>query len=314
MAKTKTKSPHIYGHRGARGLMPECTLSGYQTALDIGVDAIDLDIQMTKDYVIVAYHDYVLNPCLTKNKYGDFIQEKNILIKDLGFRQLQTYRVGELRSDSPYAKLFPQQKSIPDVQIPSLKQVIQLLKKQGSPSIVLQIEIKTSPLHPEYTHSIKIITQQLATLLQNEDIIERCEIQAFDYRCLLALQKINPLIKTAYLTSANISQAMLSDSPELAGLWSAGYLLKDYNRSTPQMVQELGGSIWGPQDIELTQALVDEAHKHQLKVVPWCCPEKARTDFDEDTMRKLIVYGVDGIITERPDLLQTLLNTNTNSQ
>ena len=57
----------IYAHRGGRGYAPEHTLSAFELSLDKGADFLDADIQMTKDGVIVLYHDSYLNPDL-RNK------------------------------------------------------------------------------------------------------------------------------------------------------------------------------------------------------------------------------------------------------
>lgn len=56
-----------------------------------------------------------------------------------------------------------------------------------------------------------------------------------------------------------MSKNMLSPDPKIAGLWTAGKLLKNYDNSVPKMIAALGGNIWGAQDIELTQELVDQA-------------------------------------------------------
>ncbi|MCP4427953.1 MAG: hypothetical protein GY803_26000, partial [Chloroflexi bacterium] len=59
---------------------------------------------------------------------------------------------------------------------------------------------------------------------------------------------------------------------------------------------EKGASIWSPKASTLTPELVSKAHKLNLLVVPW-------TVNDADEMRDLIEMGVDGIISDRPDIL-----------
>ncbi|TDB79280.1 glycerophosphodiester phosphodiesterase, partial [Actinomadura sp. KC216] len=51
-----------HGHRGARGLRPENTLPGFAHALDLGVDAIELDVGLSADGVVVLNHDQTLSP------------------------------------------------------------------------------------------------------------------------------------------------------------------------------------------------------------------------------------------------------------
>jgi glycerophosphoryl diester phosphodiesterase len=61
-----------------------------------------------------------------------------------------------------------------------------------------------------------------------------------------------------------------------------------------------GGSTWSPNARDLDAAAVAEARALGLKVVPW-------TVNDVPTMRRLIDWGVDGLITDRPDLLREVL-------
>lgn len=68
---------NIYAHRGYRPLAPENTLPAYTEVMRIGVDVIDMDVNMTKDKVLVVTHDLTLNPDLTKDEKGNWIIRKN---------------------------------------------------------------------------------------------------------------------------------------------------------------------------------------------------------------------------------------------
>ena len=87
----------IYGHRGARGLAPENTIPAYKTGLDIGIDYVDMDVNITKDGVVVVAHNFALNPDFTRDSHGSWIGNKKIFIKNLTFKQLQQYDVGRLK-------------------------------------------------------------------------------------------------------------------------------------------------------------------------------------------------------------------------
>ena len=45
------------GHRGARAYAPENTLASFKKAIEIGVDAVELDVRKTKDNQLVVIHD-----------------------------------------------------------------------------------------------------------------------------------------------------------------------------------------------------------------------------------------------------------------
>src|ERR1700722_2920247 len=102
----------IYGHRGARGLMAESTLQGYELALDLGVDFIDMDVCLSRDHVVMVTHDLYLNPVLTRDEFGSWVRRDNVRVKDLTVTQLQEYNVGAIHPNTHYADLFPDQRSL----------------------------------------------------------------------------------------------------------------------------------------------------------------------------------------------------------
>jgi glycerophosphoryl diester phosphodiesterase len=69
---TPKDTVEIYAHRAGRGLMPEQTFAAYRGALRLGVDYVDMDVNMTKDGVLVITHDLGLNPNLTRDPEGNW--------------------------------------------------------------------------------------------------------------------------------------------------------------------------------------------------------------------------------------------------
>ena len=60
----------LQGHRGARGLAPENTLTGFKAALDIGVTTLETDLALTRDHVLVLSHEPRLTPALVRGPDG----------------------------------------------------------------------------------------------------------------------------------------------------------------------------------------------------------------------------------------------------
>lgn len=319
-----TKYVEVYGHRGARSFAPENVMPGYKTGLKIGVDWVDMDIGISKDGIIVVDHDIWLNPDIL-SKDGKFwakskadfykaipddklnTQIAPYLVKNLTLAELQSYEAGIINKDSPYAKYFPDQYSVPGTHIPSMQSVIDYVNKTTNKQVNYQIEIKNDPTHPDWTVSPKEFAAILYKLLKKNNIINRVEVQSFDWQPLFELQKLDPKIKTAYLVAGEDIERMHSSDPKEAGLWSGGKLLKDYNNSIPQMIKALGGACYEPEDVALTKADLDEAHKLGLKVVVWSWPEHSGGAFDPILVDKLISWGIDGIITDDPARLISML-------
>ena len=82
--------------------------------------------------------------------------------------------------------------------------------------------------------------------------------------------------------------------------WLAGLDIDDFNGSVPQAVKAAGGRHWAPHYKSLTMTRLEEAHRLGLKVFVWTVDSRSE-------MMRLLEMGVDGIITNRPDVLKTVL-------
>src|SRR5688572_16254359 len=105
----------VHGHRGARAVLPENTLPAFEYAIQIGVDALELDLAVTKDNVLVVSHDPTINGTICQGG------EAHIPIRHLTLAQLRKYDCGARRNPA-----YPQQKPVPGTRIPTLDQVLEL--------------------------------------------------------------------------------------------------------------------------------------------------------------------------------------------
>lgn len=295
----------IYAHRGGRAIAPENTLPAYRSALRQGVHYVDMDVNLAHDGTLVVTHDFLLNPDITRDDKGNFLSPEHISsIHAMNYSELMKYDVGRLKRGSEYAKFFPYQKGMDNVTMPTLKEVIGYVKSIAGNDVGFQIEIKNNAENPDETASPKEYAKALYAVLKEEQIIDRSEIQAFDFESLIQLQKLDSNVKTAYLTD-HFDNPKSGDNKTL---WTAGYKLEDFNNSMPQMVKALGGACWEPYEMDLTKAKLDEAHALGLKVVVWGWPEKEGNAFNYKRIEELIQWKVDGIITDRPDFLRAMLS------
>jgi glycerophosphoryl diester phosphodiesterase len=294
----------VVGHRGAAGLLPENTLAAFKGAMDFGVDAIELDVHLTSDNQAIVYHDFRLNPAITRDSKGKWIK-RELLIKELTLSELKSYDVGKLNRWTDYAKRYPDQKPLEGQQIPTLREVMQLVKS-NSETTQLLIELKYSPLKPEEAKSREEITRVVAEMVKAEDIAGRVIIISFDWKILMEFQKIMPQVPAGYVTIAASNFDTLHLNKPGPSPWTAGVDINKFP-SIPEAVKSAGGAYWIPNfnhalgdSSKITSEAVRKAQDKGLKVFAWT-PD-AKSD-----MQNLLPIGLDGIITNRPDILLSLL-------
>jgi glycerophosphoryl diester phosphodiesterase len=284
----------IEAHRGGRARRPENTLPAFADALSMGVDTLELDMGVTRDGVVVVSHDRGLNPDLARAPDGRYIATGIPFVK-LTSAQVQQYDVGQIRPGSAYAARFPEQLAVPGTRIPTLAEVFALVRRSGDRHVRLNMETKIDPNHPEESLDPPHFVSAVLDLLQREKFADRVVIQSFDWRTLLLLQKQAPGIPTVYLTQqtgpdANVSAA--APSP-----WTAGFDPRSHGGSVPRTIKAASGNIWSPYHGDVDARSISEAHQLGLPVIVW-------TVNQPDDMARLIDLGVDGIISDRPDLLR----------
>ena len=287
----------LQGHRGARGLAPENTLPAFQTALDLGVDTIECDMAITKDGVVVIHHDLQLNPDTTRGPDGQWLAKAGPAINDLTFDELQKYDVGRIKPGTDYAKMFPQQKAADGTRIPKLADLFDLVKRSGNTRVNFDCETKVSPLERAATLAPDVFARRVIAEIRKAGMQDRLMIQSFDWSTLQIVQKEAPEIRTMYLTSPRTLQPADDGKPSP---WLAGFAPESYGGSVPKAIKAAGGRIWAPNQTFLTPAMLAEARSLGIVVIPWTVNEPAM-------MAKLLDMGVDGIISDRPDLVQAEL-------
>ena len=279
----------LQGHRGARGLAPENTLAAFTRALDIGVTTLELDTGVTRDGVVVIHHDERLHPDIARNAAGSWLAAPTPRLRDLTFRQLSEYNIGMLRPGSDYARRHPEQTPSDGARVPSLAQLFDLVRQRGDTRVRFSIETKLTPDHPDDTIGPQAMVEALLGVIAAHRMDARVSIQSFDWRTLKIVQARTPHIPTVYLTA----QRPAFNTIDVKGLWTAG-LLRERFTSVPAMVQAAGGAVWSPHFEDLTADLVKDAKARGLRVIPWTVNTRA-------DMQRLMEWGVDGIITDRPD-------------
>jgi glycerophosphoryl diester phosphodiesterase len=263
------------GHRGCRGLMPENTIPAMLHALELSVTTLEMDVVFTKDSVAILSHEPFFNYVITTKPDGSFIEEKdekNFNIFKMSFAETQQYDVGL----KPHSR-FPNQQKIA-AQKPSLAAVFDsvkaYMKRTKRPFPFFNIETKTTRLTDNVFHPAPAaFVELLMKVIKEKQMESFVMIQSFDSRTLQYLHQHYPSIPTALL-------------------------IEDFDKRVPEVqIKELGfiPTVYSPHYSLVNEQLVQKCHQQNIKVIAWTVNEK-------DTITALKKLGLDGIITDYPNL------------
>lgn len=284
----------LQGHRGVRGLAPENTLIGFENALAIGVTTLELDVVLSADGVPVLSHDTVLNPDTTRDATGRWLQARDQTIHDLTVAELQAWDVGRINPASRYARDFPDQVPRDGEHIPTLAALFERVQQLGADAVRFNIETKLQPGNGPPSATPEAFVRAIVDVVHAHGMEQRVSLQSFDWRTLRIAHQLVPGMPTVFLTARLPRFDTVS-----SGDWTLG-LQRDAFHSTPDMVHAAGGTIWSPHQRNLSQAVLRRARDLGLRVIPWTVNEPA-------DMERLIDWGVDGLITDRPDRLRAVM-------
>ncbi|MBI5625064.1 MAG: glycerophosphodiester phosphodiesterase [Elusimicrobia bacterium] len=261
----------VHGHRGCRGVLPENTLAAFQAALEAGVDVLELDLNVTKDGVVVVSHNKEIDPAICLAPGGK--PPEKTPIRSLTYQEVLGYDCGSLRNPR-----FPRQSPAPGQRIPRLADVFELVrgsKAPGAGTVEFNIETKIVPGEPDLSPAPAEFARLVAAVVKEYGLESRVIVQSFDRRTLAEVAKLEPRIRRAMLISDNL--------PDLVAVARAQK-----------------AAIISPDGLWLTKADVDALHGIGVQVAPW-------TVNDEAGWAAMIGLGVDAIITDYPqDLLRYL--------
>ncbi|MFT5933700.1 MAG: glycerophosphoryl diester phosphodiesterase [Hydrogenophaga sp.] len=284
----------LQGHRGARGLAPENTLAGFEAALAIGVTTLELDIAISADGVPVIHHDQVLNPDITRDASGRWLQARDQAIHRLTLAQLEAWDVGRINPASRYAIDFAEQVPQDGERIPTLAALFERVRTLRASGVRFNIETKLQPGSAVPSATPEVFVRAILDVVRTKGMAQRVSLQSFDWRTLQVARQIAPELPTVFLTA----QLPRFDTVT-SGDWTLGLRAADFD-TTADLVAAAGGKIWSPHHSNLSQAVLKRARALGLRVIPWTVNEIA-------DMERLINWGVDGLITDHPDRLRAVM-------
>ena len=275
----------LIGHRGARGLMPENTIEGFEYILDNDIIAIEFDVLLTKDEIPVITHDFYLSKAITRNSEGNWLSKDGPRISDLTSSQLEMFDVGGVDKSSSYGRLYPEQAFLSDVRIPKLTDLLDLACLPKGQNLFLLLEIKSEPSVKQST-----VIENIVFEIEKRSMASRTVLHSFDWDLLEECNRLAPNMPRSYLSQLSENLDNTYDKP--AEETSPDLL--SFKRSIPEAISVAGGHLWCPYFKDVTVDLITEAHSFGLPVCTW-------TVNDVEDIENMIDIGVDGIITDYTD-------------
>ena len=265
----------VHGHRGSRATRPENTIPAFEYAIQHGADVLELDLAVTKDNVLVVSHF----PMITPDYPGERVcvgpeTPPHTAIHALTLAQVEQYDCG-----SKTLANFPKQVAVPGTKIPTFDQVLDLAL-QGT--FDFNVETKSFPSHPELTPTPDEFVKLIEDAVKRHNLQSRVILQSFDFRTLIAMEKLDPSIRLSALVGDPKGDAMMG--------------LTDHDKDFVSIGKKTGAQIISPEFHLVTPEKVAAAHAAGLQVVPWTA------DKPED-WQALVDAKVDAIITDDPEAL-----------
>jgi glycerophosphoryl diester phosphodiesterase len=263
------------GHRGCRGLMPENTIPAMLKAMELGVNTLEMDIVITKDKKVILSHEPFFNHEITTKPNGEYVsevEELSLNMYQIDYDSIIKYDIGL----KPHPR-FLQQEKIKATK-PLLADIFNAIKNKMASSNrqypYFNIETKCLPatdnlFHPEPAEIVELLMDVIKKAKMEKQVI----IQSFDFRTLQYIHQHYPKIKTAML---------IEDTDKL---------------SFEEQIKKIGftPNIYSPHYSLTNENLVKKCHQNKMKIIPW-------TVNDVATIEKLKTLGVDGLISDYPNL------------
>ncbi len=285
----------LQGHRGARGLKPENSLPGFETALDSGVNTIETDVSLTRDGIPVLFHDANLSPRLCRLRRGHTVPDltSQPRLCDLTLDEIRRCQADrnpdrrrfpdQDRSVTPVARLFARQRGLHAYSPPTMEELFAFVsdyasglgekagktdaQRESATRVIIDLELKRVPFREANSEALE---QAVVTAVRLANAVERTAVRSFDHRSVLAVRQREPRIRTGVLIAGTAPVDPVA------------------------LVRSAGADGYYPDFTFLDRQQVEQCRKAGIRVVPW-------TVNDPQDWNRLLEWGVDGITTDYPD-------------
>lgn len=252
-------------------------MHAFARSMELGVTTLELDTHLSRDGVVMIWHDHRLEPSKCRDTRPVAPQDPQFpyvghRLQDLTLAQIQTVDCGHQQLPG-----FLEQEVVQGNRMATLRQAFDLARQYKAQNIRWNIEIKVEDSGAAWQREalVDAVLQEITTYGWPKST----QLQSFDWA---ALDRAAPLVPDLELVALARAQ-----NPAGAGL-------------SPFEVADHGYHVWSPRHLLLTERNIHQAKDLGLKVVPW-------TVNSPDDMARLMDWGVDGLITDYPRQLRGLM-------
>lgn len=279
------------------GLRPENTLAAFAHALELGVDALELDVGLSSDGEAVITHDPVISATTSRDTAAAFTGDPQYpyvgrRLAELTLHQLRTLDVGGRRQSGPADPFLGTQVPVPGSRMPTLAEVTGLLRTYRADRVRLTVELKSVAGESGLTAPPYALTERVVQVLAEQDFLHRVSLQSFDWRVLRHARELVPAVPRNALFEP---KTLVPGSP-----WLDGRDLADFGGDVAAAAAAAGADALAPRHDLVDADLIARAWERGLPVVAWTVNEPG-------DMGRLIDLGVSGLITDFPNRLRAVM-------
>ena len=286
----------LQSHRGGRGEWTEESLAAFANSLKLGVTTLELDTHLTADGKVIVWHDDTIQadkcqdtaPATPGDAAFPYVGDR---VAELSLAQIKTLDCGFTQ-----LKGYPEQDVIEGNRIAELKDVFQLVRDADAKKVRFNIETKVEDGKSGGEGMVALTTAVVAEI-QASGMADRTTVQSFDWSSLNLTKEIAPELPLVALSSGD---AWLEVGQPGASANLGGIDIDTYGGSLAKAAAAQGYDVVSPAFRSVTPGMITEAHELGLPVVPWTVNTTA-------DMTRLMDLGVDGIITDYPTRLRTVM-------
>jgi glycerophosphoryl diester phosphodiesterase len=316
---TRSPRPVIVGHRGAPAYRPEHTAASYELAIDLGADLIEPDVVVSRDGALVVRHENELSRTTDISVRPEFADRRTTRLvgdkertgwfaEDLTLAELRTLRAMERMPDMrPLNTAYDR-----EFGILTLAEVVELARRRSTP--LRPVRVLAELKKPTWSADNGLPMAELVVAeLHRLDAVSAdgtVILQSFDAR---GLRDLRALLGDDGPTMFQLVDDAPEDDQLLtnAGLRGISTYAQGVAPSRHRILpRDAEGHLTGVTD------LVARAHRAGLSVVPWTLraenlflprhlqlgDDPAGTGDAAGEVRLLMGLGVDGLITDSPDV------------